>query len=621
MSALQVPASSQYFGYDGPWQAVTVEVGGFQNGSTAGSQWTELQVMPGSYYSSWFLPPTYCQQSTLPGECGTGGIWNPGSQQTQSGEYIFYPPTLAEPGISATGATYLENLSFQNNNGVYYTVPNTSLAVVEEGNLTWPNGLSTNLELGILSLGAPQAQQSFSESTTNASTKPILGWLMPGYLFHNGDTPSYSFSMQLGSAALDYPISLWFGGYDKSRAIGPYTTWASDPPQLLDMMIGVELGGSPFDFASISGLLIDNTSTPAPVSVTPDSLSPGFHLPKQTCDKLAQYLPVQFDPSSGYYMWDASSSLFTKIITSPAYLGLVFPPATGSTGNVTIKLPFSLLNLTLDPIISGGDEPAPYFPCIPSQTEFVLGRAFLQGAFWATNWGTGVSWLSQAPGPGPSRGGLGTTEPVNIEKGDTDIDLFEGGSFFQNSWNNYWTPLPPNSQSANASSSNSTTAPSHTSSPRHSGLSTGAKIGIGVGVGVGGLLLLIAGGLLFWRRSKSHKNGAAKRTSEEGNVGDRGNLNDRYADNNGNSAAVGAANTPTNTGSPGEMRTYTLSEPLGQTRTYSSTESAGGVGFSHYAPGVVSQDPKYANYQQPHELQGENIDSAELDGNQARDRI
>ena len=155
-----------------------------------------------------------------------------------------------------------------------------------------------------------------------------------------------------------------FGGFDKGRAIGPPTTWGDAPPQLLDIVMGVETGGSPFSgFSQKSGLLLDNTSTHNQLPVFPDPLAPYLHLPRDTCDNLAKYLPVYFDMNSGYYLWNTSDPTYTNITSSAGYLGFVFPPATGDTDDVTIKVPFALLNLTLGQRASGVSGKIPYFPC------------------------------------------------------------------------------------------------------------------------------------------------------------------------------------------------------------------------------------------------------------------
>ena len=83
---------------------------------------------------------------------------------------------------------------------------------------------------------------------------------------------------------------------------------------------------------------------------------------------------------------------------------------TNSNHTITIKVPFALLDLKLEPRLV--DEEMAYFPCMRTATAaadggpHVLGRGSLQAAFVGVNWslnGNGNRFLAQAPGPGYSR--------------------------------------------------------------------------------------------------------------------------------------------------------------------------------------------------------------------------
>ena len=312
-----------------------------------------------------------------------------------------------------------------------------------------------------------------------------MTWNLPGALYNQSRIKSYTYSLQIGSAAYDYPGSLVFGGYDKGRAIGPGTTFTNSPPQLLDIVIGVETGGSPFTIGSMTGLLLHEEGAPTTIPANPD-------LTQQTCDNLATILPIIFDEPSGYYLWNHIDPTYQSIVSSAAYLGFEFPPTPGETENVLIKVPFALLNLQLTaPAVQS--ENTTYFPCMPyapvDNSPFLLGRAFLQAAFLGRNWNQvgrhhildhritdysqQISWLAQAPGPGASKEGLGTNI-VDIEDGPTSLPFNNDSSLFAASWEGIWKPLP---------GGNSTSSPTST-------MSKGAEIGAIVGGVCGGILLL-----------------------------------------------------------------------------------------------------------------------------------
>lgn len=262
--------------------------------------------------------------------------------------------------------------------------------------------------------------------------------------------------------------------------------------QLLDISIGVASGGSPFNFKSKEKLL-----STGQISIWPDPLAPYLSLQRETCDNLASVLPITFDKDLKYYLWDTNDPDFARIVSSPSYLGFAFPPAAGSADNVVIKVPFALLNLTLEAPIT--DTPKQYFPCVPTKFENKLGRAFLQAAFVGRNWNTKTSWLAQAPGPGPARQGLGEGQHVDIANDATMIEGFEGEDVFLNSWKGQWSLLESQGSGGNRSQS---VGDGNTSAS--SGFSTGAKAGSGVGAALGTIVLLAA--LIFWwKRSAKNK--------------------------------------------------------------------------------------------------------------------
>ena len=140
-------------------------------------------------------------------------------------------------------------------------------------------------------------------------------------------------------------------------------------------------------------------------------------------------------------------------------------------------------------------------PYESSDGSGILGRAFLQAAFWGRNWNNHVSWLAQAPGPGTSKSGLGQ-QLMDIEDSDTTLDFYTGEQYLQESWKDYWSPLPG---STNDNTNNNNGGSGGGGNNNSSGLSTGAQAGIGVGVGVAGVALI--GALIFFclRRRKQRK--------------------------------------------------------------------------------------------------------------------
>ena len=148
------------------------------------------------------------------------------------------------------------------------------------------------------------------------------------------------------------------------------------------------------------GLLAKGNASIAPgITVTMSPADPYLYLPQSTCAAIAAELPVVYQPDYGLYFWDTTDRRYSQIITSPAYLEFVFSKNSRNNANLTIKVPFSLLNLTLKaPLV---EKPTSYFPCMGTTGTYALGRAFAQAAFIGVNWGlpAGNWFLAQAPGP------------------------------------------------------------------------------------------------------------------------------------------------------------------------------------------------------------------------------
>ncbi|KAK8165684.1 hypothetical protein BKA80DRAFT_254313 [Phyllosticta citrichinensis] len=253
-----------------------------------------------------------------------------------------------------------------------------------------------------------------------------------------GGAAPVSCGMHYGSASLNFNGSLIFGGYDKGRAIGKSAQVANDSVQLLDISLGVEEGASPFaqGFTLKSGLL----SNPVPSTIDP--LMPGLYFPAAGRSPLASHLPVTFDPTTGYFLWNVDDLACERLMTSPAHIAFTFPPAAGQSDNPTIKAALRLLSLTLDaPLV---ESPTPYFSCtsIPHSNKAYLGRAFLQAAFIGRNFHPDVSWLAQAPGPCHDKTALGVMVK-ELSMSNTDIESSEASSdTWMKSREDHLTPLP-----------------------------------------------------------------------------------------------------------------------------------------------------------------------------------
>ncbi|KAJ6109469.1 hypothetical protein N7486_001704 [Penicillium sp. IBT 16267x] len=477
--------SSTSYGPDGPWNAVLAEVG---------SNRQFLALYPGDSWASTILLDTVCSTPNLTGSsclADNAGTYNVGTSHT-----AYIPSDNSNDTSHMAWVSGADNALVNKFSGDAYvkegqlgdmlyfagmTVPYVSISGIYETYQTYPNGMKYPVEVGTLALGAPALNQTVDNTTYN---------LLESYLWRTHQIPSYSWGMHIGSAGPSIAGSLVMGGYDQSRVVGNVSSQPVNSTNglgtldidLYDIGLGVAAGASPWNFKSKNGLFRrDNSSGNSPASVRIDPTRPYLYLPKDTCDAIAEQLPVSYDEGLGLYFWNTAVHQFKHVTNSPAYLSFTFENNAGadtSTPNITIKVPFNILKLTLQaPLV---EQNTTYFPCHPSD-EYVLGRAFLQAAFLGTNWqnGTGGGYWFFAQAPGPNLQGE-TIKTIHV----TDTTVAPGSSTWEDSWSGWWNVIP------------------------HSGsrLSPGAKIGIGIGCGVAGALAICIIGLLVARCMRKRKN-------------------------------------------------------------------------------------------------------------------
>lgn len=509
--------SQKIYGPDGPWNAVSVQVGGEKNETPIALQQVAVDLLPGSTWVTFI--PTNVSCNPYGSVCGKESSWISDTDANGGEEFfIEFEPEYndSNSGIEFKGRIAPQAITLGGQTVYRADLVNMGRNWYNKTHVTYPNGVKAFPQLGLLALNAGPNQkamsQDFALSPTNLTAGQFSVWVPAGSLYNQSVIPSYSYGLHYGSAALNYTGSLFLGGYDKGRVIGPYTTYSARNPVLMDITIGVEIGDSPLPFHDKTGLLAVDDSDQIEVEIAPQS--PSLYLPPQTCDGLAKILPIYYDQDMRYYLWNTSDVLYTQLVASPSYLNFVFPPAPGDSENVNIKIPFRLLNLTLTaPIVS---SPVQYFPCqatTPSANsgyKYALGRAFLQGAFVGWNTRTNVGWLAQAPGPGVSGLGLGI-EGKNIDDSATQLEVYDGTkkNYFAQSWENHWTPIGPVIPSDSTSSGTSSTDTTSPSDVDHVNLSVGAISGIATS---GALALVLLVSFLVYlvlrrrRQSKTVKN-------------------------------------------------------------------------------------------------------------------
>lgn len=513
------------YGPDGPWPVITVQVG---SNDAAGTQpESTVDLHPGGVWESMILREYFCNSNGTNFGDGTSqclaekaGLYQCDASKTAQHNItdevglVWQWSSNVVDNVGGEAANVLDTMMIPTLQGAF-AVHNSTISAVRAWQIEMPDGTYYSAQVGTLSLGAPGTGiQSFSATAS--------GQTVPGSAYAQGAVASNSWGLHYGSASLSQQGSLVFGGYDQSRALGEIGNFdlaanSAMMANLLDVQIGVEIGSSPFSEGSYTGLLRLNASFNGVQPAVINPIVPYLFMSPETCAAVTENLPVIFNSQVGLYIWNTTDPQYEKIVKSPAYLAFVFQNA--GNGNLTIKVPFQLLNLTLEaPIVTPTQR---YFPCRPFYANdhsgsYFLGKAFLQAAFIGINWQVEKFFLAQAPGPG-----VGASNIIPIGPNDTPIST-DPIEKFAATWARDWTALSDidtnrttttlptgatNGQKGTpgtGNSSNLTETPTDATNGRKdisgSGLPRRTKAGIAVGLVVGALAIAGAVWLFCVRR-------------------------------------------------------------------------------------------------------------------------
>ena len=511
-------------------QAVTVNLGT----NKAGEALSTVDLHPGGQWGSQILTSKVCDNigdnDLTPCLASAAGFYNPNNSQTAvqgTPEDTGAGPSWELRAFVARDETFgftqgLDTMRMDTSQGSM-TAVNCSVFAMETATFGLPEGQTYTAPVGHLALGFSGQGRLVYETDQNISS-----YTFPGALATNNTIPSNSFGLHYGSASLDLDGSLTWGGFDQSRVLGDVGAFSlSDDGgqdniivQLLDIQIRAEQGEFPFSASSNTSEDDAPTSYTGLLSVDTSDFSSGtqptnihpmlsyMYMDPATCSAIVEHLPVTLQHFTNLYIWNTSDPSYTRIMQSSAHLDFVIEDS-GQHGNLTIKIPFQLLNLTLDsPIIS---PPVQYFPCQPfhasdGSNHYFLGKAFLQAAFLGMNWESRTFFLAQAPGPGAA--------PPNLQDISADATTISSDPIaqFASSWSGVWKSTAPQTTPSTTTTTSQATPSSDATSgggadtPPPTGrgvLSAGAKAGIAVGVVVA-VLAVLGLGFFFLRQKRNH---------------------------------------------------------------------------------------------------------------------
>lgn len=411
--------SSTYFGYDGPWQAVKVQVG---------SPGVNVHLYPGSIGPTQLIDPAVC--NNIPEkECPAHNNLYSMRDSRLSGNVPQNGRALQvetdDHEMKIKNDKQYDTLKFFETDNSDFTAYNVSIVRATSWTVNFP-GLDVPPTLGTLSLGAPDDYEIYTEGLIGGRDQRVS--IPLNDMEMRRSVLSRTWGYHVGSTHLKQPASLVFGGYDRARLIGEPASYsfADDSymkASLSSLELKVTIGEPPLkDFDKNNAF-----ESKGPWNMKIDPTLPYMYLPETVCEEMGKHLPLNFDENLGLYLWKTSDPAYS-IVNSSVALEFKFTPPSKKVN--IIRVPLRLLHLTLtSPLV---EKDTPYFPCRPtkSRQDYALGRAFLQAAYIGMNWHEEIFWMGQAAGPK-----MGVRDIVSLEKDVKSLKPTES-----NDWEKSWAP-------------------------------------------------------------------------------------------------------------------------------------------------------------------------------------
>jgi hypothetical protein len=272
--------------------------------------------------------------------------------------------------------------------------------------------------------------------------------------------PSTSWSYTAGSNNLAPKIfgSLVLGGYDTTRFQPNDVSFPFGADISLDFQVAIQ---------SVTSNITDIPLLGTGIIAYIDTLVAEIWLPTRTCELFEEAFGLTWDSTTERYLMNDSLHE-TLLFKNPSVTFKLGPQVSGDS--VTIELPYFNWYQTATTALLGNSSSL-YFPLkrAANDTQYVLGRAFMQSAYLSVDYDRSTFNLSQALYPSSSTSA--NIMPILPQRNET---LSGGGN-------------------GNGGSSKSS-----------SGLGTGAIAGIAVGA-VGGIALVAAAIFMLYRRKKKAK--------------------------------------------------------------------------------------------------------------------
>ncbi|TVY85460.1 hypothetical protein LSUE1_G000156 [Lachnellula suecica] len=375
LTPLVVPPSQYWDGVDGSWSSLALRVG-------SPAQSVRVVVSTNSPQTFVVLPEG-CETvavNPIPPDCASsrGGLFNPNTSTSWQEQGLF--------GINSAGVGFEANLGYTQY--ADYGIETLGLGFAGGGANT---PTLKNQTVSAIASTSPIYLGMFGLGTQPVNYSSIGNFSAPSYfssLRKQNIIPSLSWSYTAGAKyrlkAGQY-AQLIFGGYDSSRFVPNSANFNLAGDITRDIVVAVQ-----------SIVYSGNTQTSlltTPIYAFIESTDPNFWLPEQACQAFEKAFGISFDNSTGLYL--INTTHYTELQTANPTVTFSLANSIDGGEAVNIRLPFSSFALSASYPFTPNDTY--YFPLklAVNETQYTLGRTFLQEAYLTVDYERGNFSVSQ----------------------------------------------------------------------------------------------------------------------------------------------------------------------------------------------------------------------------------
>lgn len=347
-------------GIDGSWSTFTLRVG-------TPEQYVRTLVSTASY-QTWVVLPEGCEGAIDGNACAEdrGSLFSTNESSTwrQQGIYDLY--IEKNLGLDGNAVYGFDTVGLGGKGEEGPTLENTTVGALAV----------TDFYLGLFGINPkPTNFSGFNDGSPSYMT----------YLKDQSYIPSVSFGYTAGAKYRFTGVlaSLTLGGYDSSKFIENDNTFTFAADNDRDLVVAIQSITTPSQIQSSPN---PTELLPSPIYAYIDSTVPQIWLPIEACRAFELEFGLVYDNTTQLYL--VNDTLHDSLLARDANITLTLGQGYTSDSTVQITLPYAAFDLEAQPPYPGLANASRFFPLQRSQndTQYTLGRTFLQEAYLSVDW-------------------------------------------------------------------------------------------------------------------------------------------------------------------------------------------------------------------------------------------